>query len=280
MTTRTRNIRVGIVMASLGAIGLAVSATLMARRLADREDLAHRPMVWFGKQSTSDSFKFNGEQYRVTQLDTSAGPTLRIEWRGLNVDFPINTVEDKPQLPGLLKHEDWFKIVPMAVGPYRTQDDFQRALQSGEITPRLIAAARYPAEGFDPEKWGSVRRREWRYRFVEFLDTPPGLSPEESVRVTETTYADLDRVFLPGPHDKAPEVPLTDEQRYARLWEYYAMLQVTPPTMYRAKDKLVSDGMRAMGWTWPAAGASTITMVVGLLVIASTRVSAQNRIRP
>lgn len=274
MTKRQRNIRIGIAMALLGAIGLAASATMMARRLADREDLANRPMVWFGKQSTSESFKFNDQQYRVTRVETPDAPVLRIDWRGREIDFPINTFEDKPQLPGLLKHEDWFKIIPMAVGPYRTQDEFQDALHAGEVKPRLIAAARYPAEGFDPEKWGSVRRREWRYRFVEFLDDAP---PDEAVRVTETTYEDLDRVFLPGPHDKAPEVPLTDAQRYAQMWEYYAMLQVTPPTMYRAKDKLVSDGMRAMGWTWPAAGASTITMVVGLLVIAVSRSSVRNQ---
>lgn len=277
MTSRQRNLRIGIAMALLGAIGLAVSATIMARRLASRPDLADRPMVWFGKQSTTDSFKFNGEQYKVSRVETPGGPALRIQWRGREVDFPINTVEDKPQLPGLLKHEDWFKIIPMAVGPYRTQEAFQEALRAGDIEPRLIAAARYTAQGFDPDKWGSVRRREWRYRFVEFLDDEP---PESAIRVTETTYADLDRVFLPGPHDKAPERPLTRQQRYARLWEYYAMLQVTPPTMYRAKDKLVSDGMRAMGWTWPAAGASTITMVVGLVVVAVARVSVKKRVAP
>lgn len=272
MLTRKRTIRIGATLAALGAIGLAFSATMMARRLANREDLANRPMVWFGKQSTAEAFTFNDHHYTVTQIDADGVPSLRIEWRGRTVDFPINTVENKPQLPGLLKHEDWFKIIPMAVGPYRTQDDFQKALHAGEIKPRLIAAARYTAEGFDPEKWGSVRRREWRYRFVEFLDDKPA---EDAIRVTETTYKELDSVFLPGPHDKAPETPMTDEQKYSRLWEYYAMLQVTPPTMYRAKDKLVSDGMHAMGWTWPAAGASTVALVAGLMLVASTRVSAR-----
>lgn len=273
MNKRTRNMRVGAALAALGVVGLAISATVMTRRLAEREDLADRPMVWFGKQATTDTFTFEDHRFAVTKLEEqSSEPVLRVEWRGAAVDFPVNTFEEKPQLPGLLKHEDWFKIVPMAVGPYRTQDEFQAALQAGDVEPRLIAAARYPAEGFDPEKWGSVRRREWRYRFAEFLENAPGDAGAPEIRVTETTYEELDRVFMPGPHDKPPETSMTDEQKYARLWEYYAMLQVTPPTMYRAKDKLVSDGMRAMGWTWPAAGASTVMVVAGLVLIAATRV--------
>ncbi len=261
---------IGAGMMALGVIGLVASVPNMVQRLGDRKDLAGRPMVWFGKQATSEPFTFEGERYSVTRVESHTGPVLKIGWRDHTIDFPVNTVEDKPDLPGLLKHEDWFKLVPMAVGPYRTQDDFQKALQAGEVKPRLIAAARYPAEGFDPGKWGSVRRREWRYRFVEFLHDAP---PEASIRVTETTYGDLDRVFAPGPHDKPSETPLTDEQKYARLWEYYAMLQVTPPTMYRARDKLVADGMHAMGWTWPVAGGSVIVAAVGAVVLGASRVT-------
>lgn len=272
----------GILLLAASLLGLAVSIPVMAQRLSNRPDLKNRPLVWFGEPIYNESFTYRGEPVRVETVTTDNGgkaldqPVVVVHWRGQQAKFEVvggtegaagNSVEgagrDDPRLPELLRHEDWLKIMPMAIAHASSNAEVDAQIAEGKVAPRLIAAARYPAEGYNAGSWGLVRRRDWQYRFAEFLTDGPA---ESSIRTSESTYAELERAVAPGPYDKP--LALTDEQMTEKLWQHGAMLQVTPTTLYRARDKQVQQGLHAMGWTWPVAGASFLALVAGLGLIA------------
>ncbi|MFM9956501.1 MAG: hypothetical protein ACKVZJ_00355 [Phycisphaerales bacterium] len=269
----------GPALVALSLVGLGVSSVSMARRLSDRPELKHKPHFWFNTRIDVEAFDFQGERCEVTidppastadatgRFPASVTPALVLSWRGQKVRFDFGGRYD-PRLPGMLKHEDWFKLLPMVESEGGNNATIMDGLRDGTIKPRLIAAARYPAEGYDEGSWGLVRRREWRYRFAELLVDGPA---ESSIKTWDTTYKGIERVVAPGPYDK-PVEGLTEEQRRERLWQYDAMIQVTPPTLFRAKDKVVQEGMAAMSWTWPVAGASVMGLMIGSIITASAGV--------
>lgn len=267
LTSRTGQIGLLLTVASL--VLLCASIWQMQRKLSTRSDLKDRPVVWFNEPIVEPSFRFQDVPCEVRTVTTEAGEKhVEIDWRGRTVTLPVGGRDDE-RLPKMLRHEDWLKILPMAEERAGTQDQVIEKLVSGQTKPRLIVAARYPAEGFNSGSWGLVRRRDWRYRFIELRVDGPA---EESVVEYATTYREIERIVAPGPRDQ-PIEGLTDRQREEAAWQYYAMLQVTPAPLYRAKDKVVEQGMRAMGWTWPAAGTATMGLIVGLGLLMSSRVA-------
>lgn len=271
MTTRPTRL-IGPVLLAASVVALAVSAWVMAARLSSRPDLKTRPHFWFNDRISVEQFEFLGVTCRVdTDLPApdrpNDKPALIVHWRGQSERFEFGGRYD-PRLPGMLRHEDWFRILPMVESSGRSQQEIIAAISRNELTPRLIIAARYPADGYDDGSWGLVRRREWRYRFAELLPQGP---PEQSIRTWDTTYGQIERVAAPGPYDK-PTQGLTDAQRRDILWQYDAMVQVTPAPLFRAKDKVVQEGMNAMGWTWPVAGASVTGIVLGAMLTWGGRV--------
>lgn len=259
---------IGITLALLGVIGLAVSIPVMAQKLASRGDLEDRPVFWFAEPAGEYEFAFRGEPISITLAEPETGnPSLDLTFRGNRLVFPIGP-DDDPRLPGLNRHSKWFKVLPMAAAPSGSRQDLMLALADGSIEPRLVVAARYPAEGYDPESWGRVRRKEWRYRFVELkVDGPP----EEAVESVERTYGELDALYSPSVYDD-PESIADAETRRRDGWQYEAMLQVTPAGAYRSRSKRVRAGMTAMGWTWPAAGVSILLFLGGSALAAASRI--------
>lgn len=271
---RIRTLGLVLVVASLAL--LVVSVIAMAKRLSTRPDMAERPMVWFNEAVNAESFIFQGEPIEVRTIAadqagvTGPGPAVEISYRGATERLEIGG-RDEERFPGLMRHEDWLRVMPMAEGRAGSQDELIEMLRRGDVRPRMVVAARYPAAGFDPGSWGLVRRRDWRYVFLEFK---PGGPPEQAIERAETTYREIEQLFAPGPRDK-PVEGITEAEKLARQWQYYAMLQVTPAPLYRAKDKVVEQGMSAMGWTWPSAAAAVIGLMVGGTLVLSTRVTGR-----
>lgn len=150
--------RLGLVLVALSIVGLAVSIPAMARRLAGR----NTAVVWFDEPVTTPKFKFAGQPVSVETVEaTDARPArIQISWRGKTVEFPIEPGTDQdPRLPGLLRHEDWMSVLLFAQGA-SSEEELQRKLADGEITPRLVVGMRLPAPGVDPDTWGKARKRD------------------------------------------------------------------------------------------------------------------------
>lgn len=240
-------------------LGLVIAAPPMVARLSERDN----HLVWLHRAITSTEFDYRGHPGRVLTLpaaraDGAGAPDrVALEWRGQRAEFGIEPgTRVEPRLPGLLAHEDWLKVLVLAEGA-RTEHDIQRGVEAGEIVPRLVVAMRRPAEGYDPQSWGLVRRREWRYRLVELLPDGPA---ESSIRVTDSTYAELDKL--------GNAAWRRDQGREGDAWMFAAMQQVTPSTLFRTRSRPVDEAMRSMGWTWSVAGVSMTALIAGVLVVS------------
>ncbi|MEM9083407.1 MAG: hypothetical protein AAGB34_07415 [Planctomycetota bacterium] len=303
--TSRKGLIVGVGVLLISLLGIAVSVPQMATKLSDRN--VSRVITWFGKPIRADSFSYRGESFllravreptkedleavndELERRDLARSGYLEITFRGQIARFPLSP-EDDERLPNEIAHDRWFRLMPMAmVKGLNSQRDLQERFDSGEVMPHVIAVARYPAEGFHPESWGLVRRKDWPYLFAEFRHGGPA---EESVAVSRLTYGELDSLYAPGPYADAvvfsedekqaaiaagadaEDLLVVDEEEYkAGRWRLGAMHQVTPATLIRAKSKTVDDGIRSMGWTWPIASLSVMGVLVGVGLIGASRVS-------
>ncbi len=254
-----------ILLASV--LGLATSAWFMKSRLAQREI----EMVYFNDPVGETEFYFEDHLVTIERVDVEpasnafgVGRALRLTYRDGVADFPI-VAEDKEILPGLLGVDDWFKVLPMVTGA-QSAEDAAAKLDSGQIRPRMVIAARYPAEGYDTESWGRVRRGEWVYRLAELK--PYG---DEPIALVTKTYRELDALHTPGKHTPEEMIP-TPEERSRDLWQHYVMQQVTPSQFFRAKDRNLDSALAAMGWTWPAAGISGLGIMISVAMLGMARV--------
>jgi len=257
----------GLVVAGASMVGLAVSSIALGQKLSDRNVRTVR----FMGQVQAEAFEFAGAEGRVTTLDQgdTAWGTLRLDWRGQTRDFPI-WMEPGVEGEGLSRHEAWFGIVMLEDGA--ESEEALRAKWTGDgdapptIEPRLVAAARYPAEGWDPASWGLVRRSEWVYELVELDPHGPA---ETSMTVHRKSYKELDELLAPGKRTKPEDRP-TDQERASDLWMQAAMQHVTPPAQYKGRSKAIDEVVASMGWPWKTAVVSVMGLVLGIGLAAST----------
>ena len=281
MTPRATR-RAGLFLAIAGVGGFIAGVVGIGDRLAHRNHEVYR----FVGRIDGDAFAWRGAEGRVDRvppLGPGVAPgdpaSLRITWRGQTVEWPMGAVEQLGA-PGLDRYENWFQVFLLADGA--ASDEDLREMWSGGAADgriRLVAAARYTADGFDPESWGAVRRREWVYRLAELDPDGPA---ETSLRAHTKRYEELDNLLVPGKYSKKyrPEtLPESDEARRRDLWMHYAMQQVTPAPQFRGKDKAIEEFVAWLGWPWPVAAASTLAMLAGVGLMASTGVSRRAQAR-
>ncbi len=258
---------VGAVLVVGSLAGLGASIPVMMKRLSRRET----PAIIYSQPIASPQFEFRGHTLALSVVETapeSAGAspdkqskTLQAAWRGQTYEMPIAPgLHDDPRLPGLLRFEDWFRVLLVAEGAV-AREDLERMIEQGSVTPRLVLVMRLPAEGFDPGSWGLVRRREWRYRFVELKSEGP---PEQSIEVSEASYRELELLGDPAYARKSGQQD--------QVWKHHGMLHVTSPTLVRSRNKPMEDAMSAMGWTWPLAWGSVFGLTAGLALLAAASV--------
>lgn len=265
--------RIGLLILICSSLGLLTSAWFMKAKLSTREI----QLVYFNAPVGEDEFIFEDHDVTIERvaIDPASTPfdksrALRVHYRGESVDFPI--VEyDNQKLPGLLGIEQWFRVLPMVTGA-RSAEDAAEKLADGTLRPRMIIAARYPAEGFAEDSWGLVRRSEWGYWLAEL--NPTG---DEPITLTRKSYRELDALHTPGKYTPEEMIP-TPEQRSRDLWMHYAMQQVTPSQFFRAKDRNLDSALEAMGWTWPAAGVSGLGIMVAFAMLGMARVGSRTEL--
>ena len=262
---------IGLLIAILSAGAMAFGVYALTQRLAARNVDMVRLV---GRVSASDSIMYHGQECRVEFIpDEKTGQTglLRVHWRGQSLDFPTWMEHGDGHL--LEQHTGWFGVMILADGaPDAATLKSTWKSPEGPAT-RLVVAARYPAEGYDPRSWGLVRRRDWQYRMV--LLEPEG-PPEQAFLEFDKNYEEIDAIYLPGKYTKLYRphlLPKSPEERHENLWMYYAAAEVTPPMQFRGRDKASEEVIAAMGWPWPVAAGGSIGVTLGLALFASGRLS-------
>ncbi|GAB4517324.1 MAG: hypothetical protein Tsb0013_21600 [Phycisphaerales bacterium] len=268
MTSR-RQFHLGLAITLVGVVGICVSIPWLVAKLRERNVTTMRLVAQF----EAPAFEIAGEEFRVERVppleegevereNGDPDAALRVHWRGQTHDFALGP-NNKPYEPGLKAYGLWFGVLLLADGA-ATEEEFERMwTEGGAVEPYFVAAARYPAEGYDPETWGKVRRQEWMYEFVRFRFDG---DPEDAIEVARKPYEQVDALYLPGKYTEERYLPTADE-RQRDLWQYYASTYVTPPGQFRGRNKVIDPLMRDMGLAWPAAGVSILTIVVGSLIL-------------
>ncbi|TVQ64452.1 MAG: hypothetical protein EA379_01480 [Phycisphaerales bacterium] len=260
----TRLLGAGLLAASL--LALFVIMPEMVRRLRVHNLQAEYVRYAFSMVDTPD-FNFAGLPVTIREIEQRGDRLLEITWRGESTRIRMTGRSDD-RLPDLVKYEDWLQVYEIAEIP-------PRDVEPAERTPtRLVIVARHPPHGGEVDTWAVTARREWVYELVQLLrpdDEQPQPLPEP----------------VPDPTRRAPSVPPVSDfsatdafarwtfnfvalPEYQRTWHYSAALGVTPRLKY-PRNQFTDDGMSAMNWTWPAAGAAILGLLAGgALLGAST----------
>lgn len=245
----------GLALTILSAAVFLTAVGSMAFRLRAHYASGQAPpnQLWWLQRTAHLEQRVDGRLLRVEPIrdeETGATTALRVVWGEASAVVPVGgaVVEE---LPDLRRYSSWFALLRTAPGA--TEEEAKAAEREGRST--LLAVVRTPPPGFDPKTWGAARYKDWRYIFLT-------LTPDGAIERSEATYRQL-----------AAE---------PRSMHFAAAMQVTPglftPGMRSASPltypnyKPVRDDLRAMGWTWPAAGVSVLTLIAGGLLLASAGV--------
>jgi hypothetical protein len=242
MTTRAR-----LLLVSLACLaGLIIAAWGLGVRI--RAFHAERPRNIFAFQPVDlREFRYAGRPVTlVDDLTNPQTPYLVVSFGEETLRLRV-TVPGNYDLPGLLAHTDWLRIVRFAPLTGLDAAEFEARIESGEITDRLAIVTRTPRAGANPESWGAVWKRDWEFDFYELL--PDGTIAHE--RLGWPTY-------------RAGQQPKPGELR-ENTWQYQAALQVMPGAgrdgpMYKFSD----DAMSRAGWTMPLGAVSGIGLILSL----------------
>lgn len=258
-----------LALAALSLVAVAVSAWSLARRIEAWNETHGRSIFYFLPVERT-RFEFAGRVVEVSDdLNESGEGDVVISYGDDTLRVPVAVPNELP-LPGLTRHETWLRLHVFAeAGDRQTFADFERALNAGEITSRLVAVVRTPhaeppREGaFDLETeedwgWGEVRRDRWAFTFHEFL--PSGGWRSETLRFPESGAAFYRRQVAADKAGLPPPVRREDELKEG-TWQFDAAIPLMnrPPSITNEQQAL-----RNAGWTLPVASAGIVVFIVSL----------------
>jgi hypothetical protein len=265
-------------------IGVAVSIAVtlfggwtLANRISDFNEKNPRVAPYFLPISITD-FEFMDHAVHISDsVDDKGHGDLIVQYDDAVATIPVG-VPNPYDLPGLARHTDWLGVFFVGEPEGRTYDQYQEAVKTGEITPRLIFVSRHLNPGIDDSAFGlevnkdsrergETMRKRWTFGFLELL-------PNGEFRQWKRKYPESQRAFegrtqaaiLTG--KPPPEHNPDDLQEDS--WEWYAALHVIPKG--RAPTRSFRDGAIAQsGWAFPvtAVGILGITVFLAWALVPS-----------
>ncbi|MDX2146011.1 MAG: hypothetical protein SFZ23_00685 [Planctomycetota bacterium] len=232
---------------------LIISGWAMSRRIVAFHEANPRNLFAF-RDVAQMEFTYDGVPVKlVNRVD---GNTRFLDVHYGERVLPLRvTVPGNFDLPGMLPHLDWMRVlrfVPVEDG--RIHHTLAR-MRAGEIPDRLVIVTRTPKPGSDPLTWGQVWRKDWVFDFYEFL-------PRNDPRRSEV--GEIAHHRLGYPKSRRTEEARPDELR-ENTWELQAAMQLIPKGR-GPSYKPMNDALSVVGWTLPVAGLSILGMVSAIFV--------------
>lgn len=262
-------------VALLALFGAIASGYLMARRLAAFVE-RHGRTVYAFRPVADTRFEYAGrpvafDDQPATEAEPFGALLLRYGEEQVRLRVTVAPRAHAASLPGLVRHEDWMRVLRFAPLSGRTDREFAEGLASGEIADRIAVVARTPPPGADPETWGRIWRKDWTFDIYELL-------PDGTIRHERFAY--------PQGRPYSPDAP-TMHNGLPTLrpdsWQFDAALHVMPEGS-GPRIMAADSAIRAAGWTLPAASIAIFAFVAGLLVAVApkrpTTKQAVNEPRP
>ncbi len=276
--------RTGIILALVSAVLLAVSVVSMTRRVRDYNARAEFPQYSIKNVTTRELDVFS-RPVRILDSHLPGGSggggqaAITIEYGPTPITTPIKA-PPAPDLPKLVGYAEWLAILDIKEFAPKTHVDEL----TQPVSRRVAIVKRNPAEGYDPDTWGSVRRADWTFDF--FILTPEGTIQTERWRFPrgergekrlQAAAAAAAKVGGGGggtPPDPSEAGLMNIKPLEERSWEYAAALFVIP-ALQVPKYKFKDDAVSAMGWTLPVGMFSALGLTCGVVFGA-----ARNRPEP
>ncbi len=255
----SRSPKLALVTGALSLLLLGVSCWFMAARVNQALAGKIRPVFM---PVNDPSFTFAGRDVSFAfQPDASApdqpsGPgsivvTYGEETLPLRVLIPPD--EALSQIPLMRAHADWMQVLRFTEGTAAELQHVNKAIAKGDLPDRLVIVTRIPPQGVDPHTWGQIWRKEWSFAFYEFLPSG-GFHKEKLAFPTSKRY----ETNKPGEIAEG-------------TWQFGAALMVMPKGTVPS-PRFADDGLRAMGWTLPAATIASCGLTLSIIFIAASRV--------
>jgi len=253
MRRTTRTLRwVGLALTVVSASTLTWSVLAMADRLASQE---RTEPLWYAHQIRGERFEYRGRPVRIGRLADQVGEFIEVRWGEQSARFPAGRSQSDQRLPEQVRQQEWLAVLEMA-SVRGDEQALERALAQGSAETRLVVVARRPAPGYDPETWGQAMYKDWVYEFVV-------LHADGSMTQHSRTYDEL--IDKPNSRDFVAGMHVTPTLNTPAM-------RSSSPIAYPNYEP-VQDAFGAMGWTWPAAGFSTLGLIVGAMSLAGSFVS-------
>lgn len=246
-----------ILLALACLIALLLSALAMAQRVESFNEV-NQPARWVFSTVNAREFLFGGHTVRLIDSTSPEGADLVIvtvdEREALRLSPSVKPKE--ASLPGLMRHEEWLKVIRFAELGRRSFEEFQAHIDQGN--DRIAIVVKRPLTGPDP-RTGSVWERDWMFDFHE-------LSADGSIRTDGYRLPKTKGDRTPKPNELQPG-----------MWQMDAALQLMPKTppdsmaIGRPTAAFRKTAMRSLGWTLPVAAISALGLIISLSLAAAPR---------
>ncbi len=254
-------------MSGVGVIG---STYVVAQRLAKFQE-EHGRTVYVFRPVTERHFEFAGVAGSIE--DAPADPdhaggygtvVLRFGEESVRLPVPIPPREGVTELPGVYPYEDWLRVLRFAPITGRTADEFELAIDSGELEERVVVVTRRQRPGAEGESWGRVWKKDWYFDLYE-LTRAGHIVHERFAYPQSRPYDEGEPELVGGVPQLAPD-----------MWQYDASLMVMPEGA-QPKIRAADSALRATGWSFGAAVVSVFGVVVGAALGLAPRGRGQPR---
>jgi hypothetical protein len=239
--------RAAALLALFCLAALLLSVWRMGQRVAAFNASPGR-QAWAFIPVNSRSFSYAGRPVRISDIADGGGrEAVMIDYGDEHQLLPATIRPGPEQLPNLVRHQDWLKILRFTERGQRSMEEVQRLVESGQLQDRLVAVVRRP-KAEDERTLGQGWRKQWAFDFHEFR--PEGGFSRES---------------FDYPSGRTIDKPKPGQLREG-TWQFEAALFVMPP-LGKPNPKFTADALHAMGWTLPTAAFSGLGLLGASLVL-------------
>ena len=248
------------ILAAAFLVALLASVYFMAGRAASFNATSERKL-WVFKPVNLREFRLAGRDVTLTDAKTAEGEeSLVVKFGDRELVLTPFLTPGDANLPGLVRHTDWMKVLRFAEFGQRSAAEFQEHLDQGN--DRLAIVVRRPLTGPDP-RTGDVWQRDWTFDLHELL-------PDGSIRTEGLRFPKTRGDKTPKPNELKPGT-----------WQMEAALHLMPKTppdslaIGRPTAAFRGDAMRSLGWTLPVSAISAPGLVVCIVLAAAPRRQAK-----
>lgn len=238
-------------------LALAASILFGGRRVASFYAAANRQTFAF-QVSTSREFSHAGRSASLADVPDPAGAgglAVLLRFGDASVRIPAGVAPGNDQLPGLIRHNDWLRVLRFVDRKGLSLREVESALANGTIDARVVVVARRPVAAPDP-RTGESWKRDWTFEFRELL-------PDGSIREQSLLY----------PRSRPGRAPKPG-QLAEGTWQWDAAMMLTPSTA-RPNRSFTTDALDAMGWTFPASMLSVLGLIIAATGLAASRLRSR-----